>query len=297
MHDARWDDALADLARQERDADPRARAALLVATSRVLLDEGLNRRADVSRARQPAERALRLAERLSDGALIADALDRVGMERYWQWALADPDSGDGPVVEAAALFERARSLRRSGVGLGYSHFHLGLVAEAQDRAADARDHFTRALELAGRDGKLESYALRHIARYDEAAGRLDAAETRLRRSLDLRRGLGWRAGVASGLDGLAAFLLRAGRAADARPLLREAISVARAADSRYYASRAALTLARIEEGTGDIAAAIAALEAARPDIDRLESRALRAEHASLLESLRQRCSGCGAGDP
>lgn len=287
MHDARWNDALAELARRERDADPRARTELLVATSRVLLDEGLNRRADVSRALDPAERALALAEQLSDGALIADALDRVGMVRYWQWALADPDSGDGPVVEAAALFERARSLRR-GVGLGYSHFHLGLVAEARDRAAGARDHFARALRLTGGDGKLESYALRHLATYDEAAGRPDVAEARLRRSLELRRGLGWRAGVASGLDALAAYLLRAGRAAEARPLLEEAISVARAAGSRYYASRAAQTLARLEEAAGDADAAIAALEAARPDVDELQSAAIRAEHASLLEGLRQR---------
>jgi tetratricopeptide (TPR) repeat protein len=296
MHAGRWDDALADLSARERAAadrgQPHARVALLVAISLVLLDEGLNRRADVSRALEPARRAWSLAEQLADGPLIADALDRVGMVRYWQWALGDPPSGDGPLIEAAALFERARSLRDGGPGLAYSHFHLGLIAEAQDRAAVARAHFARSLDLAGRDRRIASYALRHLAPQDEAAGRRDLAETRLRRSLELRRSLGWRAGAASGLTALAAFLHRSGRAAEARPLLREAIAVARQAGSSYYATRASHTLARLEEEAGDVAAAISVLQAARADVAALEPAGLRAEHATLLESLTRRCPSC-----
>ena len=292
MHAGRWDDALAELSARERAAadrgDVRSRVALLVATSRVLLDEGLNRRADVSRALEPAERARTLAEQLADPALLADALDRIGNVHYWQWALDDPSSGDALLHEAAALFERAWSSRRSAPGLAYSHFHLGLIAEAEERTSLAEKHFARALELAGNDAKMASYAHRHLAARDEAAGRSDEAERRLRRSLEIRRALGWRAGVASGLDALAGFMMRASRTAEARPLLREAIAIARDIGSAYYVSRAARTLALVEERTGDIAAAIAVLHDTRADVAALRAATLRAEHATLLARLEQR---------
>lgn len=298
MHASRWDEALAELAAGERAAtdsgDSRARVAALVGMSRVLLDEGLNRRADVSRALEPAERARSLAEAIGDGGLIADALDRLGMARYWQWALAAPDTGGESLVAAAALFERAHRLRRDGPGLAYSHFHLGLVAEAQEQASVARDHFTRTLALAGRDDKIASYALRHLAQHDEAAGHRDVAESRLRRSLELRRQLAWKAGTASGLAALGALLHRSGRTAEARPLLRQAIAVAREARSAYYATRATGSLARLEAATGDVGAAIVVLRAAEPEVAALESAAVRAEHATLLESLMQQCPGCAA---
>lgn len=296
MHMGRWDDALADLSARERAAAERGesgvRIELLVATSRVLLDEGLNRRADVSRALAPAERARVLAEQLADGPLLADALDRIGMVRYWQWALADPSSSDRSLLEAAALFEKARGLRGSGRGLAHSHFHLGLIAEARDQASAARAHFEQALRLSGGDRKIESYAQRHLAPHDEAAGRADIAERRLRRSLELRRSLGWRAGTASGMDALAAFLIRSGRPAEARPLLRDAIALARDAGSPYYATRAARTLARLEDTAGNLAAAISVLESARADLAALEAAALRAEFETLLDGVRRRCPDC-----
>lgn len=43
--------------------------------------------------------------------------------------------------------------------------------------------------------------------------------------------------MTSGLEALAGFLLRSGRAAEARPLLREAIAVTRAAGSPYYETK------------------------------------------------------------
>jgi tetratricopeptide (TPR) repeat protein len=298
MHASRWDEALAELAARERAAtergDSRARAAALVAMSRVLLEEGLNRRAEVSRAHEPAERARSLAEAIPDRGLVADALDRLGMVRYWQWALADPDSSDQPLLAAGALFERARRLRRDGPGLGYSHFHLGLVAEGQEHALAARDHFMRALALAGRDRKLASYALRHLASHDEEVGRRDMAEKRLRRSLELRRELGWKAGSASGLGALGALLHRSGRTAEARTLLREAIAAAREARSAYYATRIALSLARLEADTGHVDAGIAALRASESEAAVLQSAALRDEHATMLESLLEQCPECGA---
>jgi tetratricopeptide (TPR) repeat protein len=298
MHASRWDEALADLGAHERAAadrgDARARAAALVAMSRVLLDEGLNRRAEVARALEPAERARSLAEAIPDGGLVADALDRLGMVRYWQWALADPGASNEPLLAASALFERARRLRRDGLGLGYSHFHLGLIAEGQEQASAARDHFARALALAGRDDKLASYALRHLASHDEAVGRRDVAEKRLRRSLELRRALGWKTGTASGLGALGALLHRSGRSAEARTLLREAIAAARDAQSAYYATRIGLSLARLEADSGDVEAAIAVLRASRSEVAVLESAALRAEHAAMLASLMQRCPACGS---
>ena len=86
MYAADWSGALAALADADRAAvargDRRAQARALVATSRVQLDAGLNRRADVSPALVPAQRALGLAEALGDRALVADALDRIGNVHY-----------------------------------------------------------------------------------------------------------------------------------------------------------------------------------------------------------------------
>lgn len=283
--DALAETARAAAARGDRTTEIRA----LVATSRVRLDEGLNRRADVSLALAPAERALRLAEQGGGEALRADALDRIGMVRYWEWALADEDAGDGPLLAAEAAFERARALRRDGGGLAYSHFHLGLIADGKGQAVQARDHFQAALAGAGVDRALESYALRHVAAHDRDAAQ---AEARLRRSLALRHELGWKAGTASAMDALAKHLVTRGRTEEARTLLREALQLARAGNSPYYATRVAQTLASLEEQQGNPAAALAVLDDTSREIAMLAAAPLRAEYALRLQRLR--CPACTA---
>jgi tetratricopeptide (TPR) repeat protein len=290
MYAGEWARALDALVASERTAsahgDRPAQIRALVAISRVRLDEGLNRRADVTLALAPARRALELANAWGDRGLVADALDRIGMVRYWQWALADEATGDSLLLEAEVAFESARAKRNDPAPLAYSHFHLGLVAEGKQDRARAREHFASALAAAavGADRAIESYALRHLAAYDDDRA---SAERRLRRSLALRRDLGWKTGTASAMDALAKHLAGAGHVDEARTLLRDAIALAREAQSPYYVTRVAETLASLEERVGNVAAAVAILEETSRDISQLTAEPLRREHAMRLLRLQR----------
>lgn len=123
------------------------------------------------------------------------------------------------------LFERAARLYR---GLGDARGEAEALFWAGCYHQTVRsDHttagplFDRCLELAG-DNRTRSYALRHLGIAEHAAGRLDAARERLTESTRLRREIGFPAGVAANLVGLAYLALAGGEAAHARELLDEA---------------------------------------------------------------------------
>jgi hypothetical protein len=103
-------------------------------------------------------------------------------------------------------------------GHGETLFWLGVfhqVVQADQEAAVA--FLVRARDLADRTGdrSTAAYALRHLGIAEHMAGRLDAARDLLEQSCALRSDLGFDAGVASNLVGLAYISAAQGDAAAA----------------------------------------------------------------------------------
>lgn len=92
----------------------------------------------------------------------------------------------------------------------------------------------RCYELAKQVGDelTMSYALRHLGLAEHGAGRLDAARERLEESVRLRRKLGFWAGVAANLVGLAYAAAGQGRRGDALALIDEAAAIAETSDAQ-----------------------------------------------------------------
>ncbi|MFE7271604.1 tetratricopeptide repeat protein [Streptomyces sp. NPDC057623] len=126
------------------------------------------------------------------------------------------------------LFERAVRLYRAlgdVRGEGEALFWVGTFHQVvRDDTGEALPALTRALDLATRaDDRLTmSYALRHLGFAEHMAGRLDAARDLFEESTRLRRELGFLAGVAANLIGLAHVAAQQDRREEAAELLREA---------------------------------------------------------------------------
>ncbi|SEG61904.1 hypothetical protein SAMN05444920_103508 [Nonomuraea solani] len=88
--------------------------------------------------------------------------------------------------------------------------------------------FERARGLAERagDGLTLSYVLRHLGIGEHVAGRLAEARELLEESVRLRREIGFMAGVAANLVGLAYIALAEGRRDEAVAVLDEAAAIA-----------------------------------------------------------------------
>ncbi|MBB5874006.1 tetratricopeptide (TPR) repeat protein [Allocatelliglobosispora scoriae] len=131
-----------------------------------------------------------------------------------------------------ALFERAAHLYHhldDVRGEAEAHFWIGCVHQVvrQDDEA-AVPALRRSRELAAQAGdKLTlSYALRHLGYAEHRAGRLPEARALLEESTELRRELGFSAGVAANLVGLAYVATAQDRRDDASALLDEAEALA-----------------------------------------------------------------------
>lgn len=130
------------------------------------------------------------------------------------------------------LFERAAELyRRLGdaAGEAESLFWIGCWHQvAHDDDATAGPYFERAYTLASSVGERTtmSYAARHIGFIEQLAGRLDQARARFTESVDLRREVGFTAGVAAGLLTLAQLAATQGDRAAAVAQLDEAQALA-----------------------------------------------------------------------
>lgn len=189
------------------------------------------------------ERAKQLYEQAVFGgdtgalAIAGDVLD--GVE-------ADLALARGRIMHARFLAERKPDeeelvLFNRSAALYHKHGDVRGEAEAQfwvgtyhqvvvgDPAA-ALPHHERSFALAAEAGdKLTlSYAVRHLAFADMAAGRMETARERLEESVRLRRELGFTPGVAAGLLALADLAAEVGDKDDAAALLDEADSSARA---------------------------------------------------------------------
>lgn len=142
-----------------------------------------------------------------------------------------PADGELELFERAdALYERLADVR----GRGEAQFWIGAYHQVVggDGGA-ARPAFERSLELADQAGDLltASYALRHLGIHDHQAGRLPEARARLEESTRLRRELGFDAGAAANLIGLAYLAAQQERHQDAVELLGEAEELAVGAEA------------------------------------------------------------------
>ncbi|MFC0624250.1 tetratricopeptide repeat protein [Kribbella deserti] len=130
------------------------------------------------------------------------------------------------------LFQRAAELYRSLVdrrGEGEATFWIGCFHQVvRDDHETAIPLFEQALALATEAGDdlTKSYALRHLGFVNHAAGRLDEAREHLEESTRLRRELGFTAGVAANLIGLAYLAFAQERGQDCAALLDEADELA-----------------------------------------------------------------------
>jgi tetratricopeptide (TPR) repeat protein len=131
---------------------------------------------------------------------------------------------------ATRLYQELGDLR----GEGEARCWLGILHQVvRDDDGTAVPLLERSLELAtaAGDDLTRSYALRHLGIAQHRAGRLEAARARLEESVELRRALGFRPGVAANLVGLAYIASAQGRRSDALALLAEADGLAAAASA------------------------------------------------------------------
>ncbi len=135
------------------------------------------------------------------------------------------------------LFERAAAAYRELAdvrGEAEALFWIGIVAQAVRRDnATAVPVFERSRELANLAGDTLtlSYALRHLGTAEHAAGRLDAAREYLEESLRLREELGFMAGVAANMVGLAYIAIAQDRHDDAAAIIEAGAGIAEAANA------------------------------------------------------------------
>jgi len=174
-----------------------------------------------------AERHLSAVE-----ANLALARGRVAHARFlaaMSRTLPDPDD----VVEELALFERASQLYRDlgdVRGEAEAQFWIGTfhqMVRHDDAVAVPALERARALATEADDPLTLSYALRHLGIARHRAGELDEARSYLEESTQLRRQLGFGAGVAANLVGLAYLAAGSERRDEVPAILDEADALAR----------------------------------------------------------------------
>ncbi|MFI7126854.1 hypothetical protein ACIBQ1_14260 [Nonomuraea sp. NPDC050153] len=185
---------------------------------------------------------LEAAERELNGveADLALARGRIVHARSLDGQGEDAGAGELELFERAAeLYRLAGDVRGEGEALLWVGIFHQVVRRDEAPAAAA---FERAHELAAQAGdKLTlSYVLRHQGIAEHMAGRLPVARERLEESVRLRRELGFMAGVAANLVGLAYIAVAEGRRDDAVAVLDEAAEIAEA-------EKAAAVLGWVEE--------------------------------------------------
>ena len=144
-------------------------------------------------------------------------------------------------TEELACFERAETgfaergdLRGTGEALFWRGCYHQVLAGDDETAGPL---FERALKLSRQAGDplMASYSLRHLAISRHMAKDLDAAERLLHESTGLRRALGFEAGVAANLVGLAFIALDRGNRPQAQILAQEAEHAAHACGAHAVA--------------------------------------------------------------
>lgn len=142
-----------------------------------------------------------------------------------------------------AAFERAADLYAAGDdqrGEAEARFWIGCFHQVvRDDNPTAIPFLRTAADLARATGDqlTLSYALRHLGIAAHISGAYDEARELLEESTDLRRALGFTAGVAANLVGLIYLALAQNRPDDARRLATEAADLATSADATKIAEQ------------------------------------------------------------
>lgn len=145
---------------------------------------------------------------------------------------------------ATQLYQTLGDVRREGESLLWVGIFHQVVRHDDDAAVTFLE---RSYELSMQVGDTltVSYALRHLAIADHAAGRLHVAREWLEESVRLRREIGFLPGVAANLVGLAYIADAQGRRDDALALVDEAETIAEATGAHGV-------MRQIEEARGQL---------------------------------------------
>lgn len=175
--------------------------------------------------------ALAAADRSLDGleADLALARGKVVHARFLDQRVEDP--GELPLFERAAELYRGLGDER---GEAEALFWVGTFHQVvREDHATALPSFERSRELATRVGDrlTLSYVLRHLGFVEQAEGRVAAARDLFLESTALRRSVGFHAGVAANLVGLAYLSAELGEPDVARQHLDEAADLAAGCDA------------------------------------------------------------------
>jgi tetratricopeptide (TPR) repeat protein len=180
----------------------------------------------------------------------------------------------GRSAEAVPLLERTLELKKrydipASHVTGITHYHLAQALQASGRLADAESHLVQALDthLVSLQPGDPRFIYLYAVGIDIALARSDvpAALERSQRAMAIAReaaDVPPRA-LAIALTRRAEALRRAGRPVEARPLLEEALSVAREVGANREVGHAELGLGRVALDEGDDRAAEVHLSAAR----------------------------------
>jgi len=283
LYRGEWEQVLGGLRKQMAEAEKgtntaeQARSAVLLARAQVTSNAYHLR--DEKLADQVSARALELAEKSNDPALLADALMTRGRLLYFR-AFADQQWATPRdfFARAQKLYSQVKDPR----GEADAWFYLGLVEQQQNHLDAGDERFRKGLALLQpvKDGVLESFFHRHLAASAEDRGQLDVAEKGYVESARLR--LEGKACVLSPFAQitLADFYEKANRSKEKIPkLLDEAMTTATRCGSNRAAIEAHLRLARAAQNPLERRKHV---EQALALAKRFDDEALVKEAASLL---------------
>jgi len=206
-------------------------------------------------ARHLYERALtvvRSAGLTGDATLYAELLTDHSDVVKWMSAPATVFDSTATVLQLAREINREDLLARAWLNRAFAEYDKNSLEAAESALQKALELFRR---LADRQGEAEAYELLGIITHS-LRGRLSKAQTAYRKALDLYRAMGDGKGVARTTAFLGRSLLDAGELAQAKPLLTEALGLARTHHERSSEARSLVGLAITEHLAGDPAACV-----------------------------------------
>lgn len=239
----------------ERDGSPRARVRLLVLRGRLSATDAFVSSRPLDEALRTLGEAVRVSEVLPESPERADALLELGFAEYVQAFLTG--GGFAPI---RSRFDRALEIARALDDEGRiarALFHVGLIHERLGDVDTAMLRYLESLAVSDACGCLlvQSYAQRHVGFALLARNEPRAALRHFRRSLELRRQVGFTVYLPYSLSGMADVLLQLGEAAEAETYAVEAVEIASTLDAPRTRAVTALSLAEVRLALGDRAAA------------------------------------------
>ncbi len=206
-------------------------------------------------ARHLYERALtvvRNAGLTADATLYAELLTDHSDVVKWMSAPATVFDSTETVLQLARQINREDLLARAWLNRAFAEYDKNNLEAAESALQKALELFRR---LADRQGEAEAYELLGIITHS-LRGRLSKAQTAYRQALDLYHAMGDGKGAARTTAFLGRSLLDAGELAHARPLLADALGLARTHHERISEARSLVGLAIVEHLAGEPAACV-----------------------------------------